>query len=197
MAIRPSYSRDTTIRRSGEASLKFVNSDPEKYRLCAQSIPVETGAKYEFSVWVKTEGVEGSETGATVCLEFTDADGKYVTGSYPTGITGTSDWTRITHVSQRIPENAAHGVIMCYLRKGMTGTAWWDGVELRRYRGAPFSMRLLSPNYRNELTNASASKLRMLLEANLRDYPQSNEDIVFVWARDRRRHGQGNSFWKR
>ena len=175
------YSRDTSVKRSGEVSLKHVNADPEKYRLCVQPAAFEPGAKYEFSVWVKTEGVEGSEAGASICVEFADADGKYVTGSYPAGPKGTSDWTQVKAVSKRVPENAASGTVVCYMRRGMTGTAWWDDVEVKRYREDPLSVKLVSPNYRNEITDAGPEKVRVLAEADLLDYTQTPADVEFAW----------------
>jgi hypothetical protein len=175
------YSRDTSVKRSGEASLKFVNADPEKYRLCVQSVPFEVGAKYEFSVWVKTEGVEGSEAGASICVEFADGDGKYVTGTYPAGVQGTSDWTQVKTLSKRVPENVASGTVVCYLRRSMTGTAWWDDLEVKRHRGDPLTIKVVSPNYRNEITDAGPAKVRVRAEVDLFDHLQAIADVALAW----------------
>ena len=47
--------------RTGKASLKYVNTDAGRYRLCSQSVPVRAGWKCRFSVWVKTEAVAGAD----------------------------------------------------------------------------------------------------------------------------------------
>ncbi len=143
------YSRVTAPVRSGEGALQFVNSDPQRYVLCSQAIPLEPGKAYAFSVWVKTEDIQGSETGATICLEWYGADGAYLGGSYPPGVTGTSDWRQVRGISGRVPQGAARCSVTCYVRKGMTGKAWFDDVEVRQWL-APVTLEtmLLKPNYR-------------------------------------------------
>lgn len=178
------YSRDTAVAHSGEASLKFVNADAEKYVLCSQRLPFEVGKKYEFSAWVKSEGIAGEDHGATLCIEYIDADGKWVGGAYcRTGVKGTTDWTLLEGVSAPVPEGVVGGTVACYLRKGMTGTAWWDEVEVREHRDDPLAIKLLSPNYRGEVTDAGPEAVRVVAETgNLRDYPVSNGDVTLHWT---------------
>ncbi len=145
------YSSVTAPVHSGQRALQFVNSDPERYLLCTQSVPLKRGRIYEVSVWVKTEGIEGDDTGATVCLEWYTADGKYIGGCYPAGIKGTRDWTQIKTTSGRIPANAANCSVVCYVRQHMTGKAWWDDVEVRQWREPPLHTMLLEPHYRGEI----------------------------------------------
>ena len=179
------YSRDTAIKRSGEAALKYTNADPGRYVLCSQSVALEAGKKYEVSVWVRTEKVEGSDTGASICIEYSDKDGKYVGGSYPAGVKGTTkEWTRVRGVTQRIPESAASCSVHCYLRKEMTGTAWWDDVEIQRYHEYPLDVALLSPNYRNEVTDAGPEHLRCRVRLDLADHRQTLKDVSLVWQVD-------------
>ncbi|MCL4691428.1 MAG: carbohydrate binding domain-containing protein [Candidatus Hydrogenedentes bacterium] len=111
---RSAYSRDTAAAHSGEASLKFVNADPDKYVLCAQHLPFEVGKKYRFSAWVKSEGIEGEDHGATICIEYVDADGKWAGGAYcRTGLKGTTDWTQLEGVSAPVPEGVVGGTVAC------------------------------------------------------------------------------------
>ncbi len=148
-APAPVYSSDDTAARTGEHSLKFVNDDPENYVLCGQRIDLQPGRIYEVKAWVKTEGVEGADSGATVCLEWSDAEGKYLGGSYPPGKKGdTPEWTEVGGISRRIPEEATSCSVTCYVRKGMTGTAWWDDVSVRRVRERPMHSVLVHPSYR-------------------------------------------------
>ncbi|MCC6698496.1 MAG: carbohydrate binding domain-containing protein [Candidatus Hydrogenedentes bacterium] len=173
------FSRDVTVKRSGEASLKYVNSDGNRYVLCGQSIPIQPGTRYVFSAWVKSDGVEGEDVGATLCLEYRNAEGSWAGGTYASeGARGTVDWTRVEMVTARIPEGVAGGTITCYLRKGMAGTAWWDDVEVKQFRGDPLSLVLLSPNYRNEITDAGPETVRILADtAELVDYELAADDV--------------------
>ncbi len=143
------YSRVTTPVRSGEGALQFVNDDRERYALCSQPLALEGGKHYQCSVWVKTENIQGSDTGATICLEWYGPDEKYLGGTYPAGVTGTSDWKLVQGVSGRVPEGAVSCIVHCYVRRGMTGKAWFDDVEVRQWL-APVTLEtmLLSPNYR-------------------------------------------------
>lgn len=177
------YSRDTSVARSGEASLKFQSGNPDRYVLCTQPIELEAGLRYELSAWVKTENVEGSESGATLCIEYRDKEGKYLGGAYPSGVKGTKDWTLVKGVTQRIPETAASPCsLACYVRQGMTGTAWWDDVTVQRFREDPMSVVLKAPNYRNEITHDGPKDVVARVELNLRDYAQELADVAIEWA---------------
>ena len=37
------YALDTAAARSGKASLKYVNRDPQRYVLCTQKVPIQPG----------------------------------------------------------------------------------------------------------------------------------------------------------
>ncbi|HQE83164.1 MAG TPA: hypothetical protein PLM14_09195 [Candidatus Hydrogenedentes bacterium] len=172
------YSRDTAVTRSGEASLKFQNADPNRYVLCSQALQLEAGLRYEFSAWVKTENIEGNDSGATLCIEYWDKDGKYLGGEYPSGVKGTSDWTLVHGITQRIPEAAAGPCpLACYVRQGMTGTAWWDDLTVSRFIEDPLSAVLKAPNYRNEITRRGPRDVVLFVELNLRDYALKLEDV--------------------
>ncbi|MBC7288158.1 MAG: hypothetical protein H5T86_08980, partial [Armatimonadetes bacterium] len=124
---------------------------PGRYLLCTQNIPLKPGAYYEFSVWVKTQGIQGEDTGATVCVEFYDSEGKYIGGTYPAGIKGDRDWTQIKAISSRVPQNAARCNVTVYVRRNMTGTAWFDDVVVQRAFMDPLDAVLVRPNYRGIL----------------------------------------------
>jgi hypothetical protein len=172
---RQVYSVDTSVTRSGKAALKYVNNDASRYRLVSRVVPVQPGWKVRMRVWVKTENLKGEESGATTCMEWSGKDGKWLGGCYPTGVKGTSDWKLVEGVT-RVPENATTVRLSCYARKGMTGTAWFDDVELVRVADPPMQVTLLSPGYRGRLTKAGPDELRFRVRLNLTDYdlkPQS------------------------
>jgi hypothetical protein len=165
-APEAAYAVDDTVAGSGARSLRFTNPDPDSYLLCLQSLPLQPGLSYEIRAQVRTRGLTGADSGATLCLEWADAQGKYLGGCYPDGKKGdTSEWTEIVGVSPPLPPNAARVTITCYVRKGMAGTAWWDDVSVRRYRVRPMTTQLLSPNYRGLLweDRAKAAVVRVRL----------------------------------
>ena len=131
---KPVFSVSEEAPRTGSKCLKYHNEDPARYQLAAIPLELKTGQRYEFSVWVKTANLAGKDSGATVCIEWHDADGKYLGGSYPRGIKGThATWTEVKGVTVRVPDRAAGCSLTCYVRKGMTGTAWFDDVMVREY----------------------------------------------------------------
>lgn len=146
------YQVDDTVAHSGRRSLRYVNDDPNRYVMCAQDLPLKPGQMYEFSVWVKTKGIQGEDTGATICLEWYGEDGKYLGGSYPAGVKGDNDWTLIRAISGRVPAGAVRCHVLCYVRRGMTGTAWFDDVEVKRAFAEPLGEVVVTrPNYRGWL----------------------------------------------
>jgi hypothetical protein len=162
------YRRDSSVARTGGASLKYVNTDAGRYKLCMQSVKLKGGWKCRFSVWVKTQNIAGDDSGASICLEWSGADGKWLGGMYPKGVKGTRGWTNIQGVT-RIPPQAASFSLSCYVRKGMTGVAWFDDVELVRIDDKPMKTMLLSPVYRGRITDRGPKDIRASVRLNLDD----------------------------
>jgi hypothetical protein len=176
------YQRDETVSRSGKASLKFTNNDPKTYVICSQPLSLQAGRMYELSAWVRTRGIRGSESGATLCVEWYGQDGKYLGGAYPAGVKGDTDWTCVKGVTSRIPAEAKGISLGCYVRQGMTGTAWWDDVCVRRAHEDPLSTVLLSPPYRGKITDAGPEQIRVRAELNLIDYDLALKDVALGWS---------------
>jgi len=170
------YTLDTAVARTGKASLKHVNQDPQRYVLCTQKVPIQPGWKCCISVWIKTQDIAGDESGATICLEWQGKDGKWLGGVYPAGIKGTRDWTRVEAIT-RLPDDATSCNVACYVRKEMTGTAWFDDVELVRIADPPMQTVLLSPNYRGRITAAGPQDALVRVRWNLVDYDLKPQDL--------------------
>ena len=162
------FGRDTNVARTGTASLRFTNDDPSRYRLASQQVPLEPGRTYRYSGWVKTKEIAGSDSGATFCIEWSDNSGKWLGGSYATGISGTNDWTRITGVAS-VPDEAGRCAFSCYVRRGMTGTAWFDDVEIVRVFQPPMRSMITSPVYRGRITATGPKTIQAVARLNLRD----------------------------
>lgn len=164
------YQQDPATARTGNASLHFNSQDASKYVLCSQAITLQPGKLYELSAWVRTRGIQGSESGATVCIEWYDAEGHWNGGVFPSGVKGDNDWTRVHGLSARIPVSAKTFSVSCYVRQGMTGEAWWDDVEICRVHEDPLDTLLADPNYRGEITDAGPEQARLRVRLILDDY---------------------------
>jgi hypothetical protein len=182
---RQVYAIDTQVHRSGKSSLRLTNTDPGRYALCSQKVPLRPGWKCRFGVWVKTKDIQGPESGATICLEWHDANGKWLGGSYPAGIKGTRDWTEIDETT-RVSEKAASVTLSCYARRGMTGSAWFDAVQLVRIADPPMRVMLRKPVYRGWIMAQSPENAEVRVELNLRDYDLRPQEVqIHAQLRDR------------
>ena len=133
--------------RQGGAALHVVRKDPAVYELASQAVDCRPGRRYRFAAWVKTRGVAGQDSGATLCMEWSGAAG-WIGGAYPDGIRGDAGWTRIVGTTPPIPADATRLSLTLYLRKGMTGEAWFDDVEACEFWGRPMEAYLSAPAYR-------------------------------------------------
>ena len=170
--------------RNGTRGLHYENDDPKFYSFPGQKIPFKAGRAYEFEVWVRTEGLQGDDSGATLCIEWSDANGKWLGGAYPRGVKGTSGWTRVKGITGRIPENAASVRVNPYVRKGMTGKAWFDDLSVREYVPPPVT-GLYSTAYRNVAADGDVTFRAAL------DVPPDGGDARVLWFSYRDAKGDG------
>jgi hypothetical protein len=152
--VKPVYRIEDGAGRNGSRGLLFDNSDPGFYRFPGQKIEMQPGSLYRFSVWVRTEGLAGDESGATLCLEWTDRSGQWLGGSYPHGVKGTHEWQLVEGVA-KIPENAGSVRLSPYVRKGMTGRAWFDDISVTRHIPPAVGV-IVSSAYRDTLADGSS-----------------------------------------
>ena len=171
------YCRDEDAGRDGSAALKYVNDDPNRYRLSSQRVSLQPGRKYRLSGWVKTEDLKGEDSGATFCMEWSDRQGKWLGGVYPSGVKGTTGWTLIRGVAE-VPEEAGSCTFTCYVRRGMTGKAWFDDVQLVRIIEPPLHSTLTSPVYRGRITHAGPKTIHAAVRLDLRDCEVAPKDLV-------------------
>jgi hypothetical protein len=66
--------------------------------------------------------------------------------------------------------------VTCYLRRGMTGRAWFDDIAVCRYIEPPMTTMLVEPNYRGELV-AGAGGIRLAASVDLRDYDLALDEV--------------------
>lgn len=172
----PSYSVSTEDPRTGSRCLKWQSDDPDRYDLCSTRVDLQPGKRYEFGGWVRTKDLQGRDSGATFCLEWWDGDGRYIRGTYPRGVKGDNPhWTLISAVSGRVPENSGGATnLLAYVRRHMTGTAWFDDVFVRLYQG-PLVEKLVTSLYRETTTGG---EVRARIGLNLQDYDLAPEQIT-------------------
>ena len=113
---------------NGTTGILYENRDVKDFRaMLVQDIKFKHGKRYRFSVWQKTEGVTRPPT---ICVEWSDRNGKYIGGAYSPGVAGTHDWTKLEGVTAPIPLEAAKVRLCTYVKKGGLGKAWFDDVSM-------------------------------------------------------------------
>lgn len=159
--------------RSGKSSLLYKRSNPKQYDLVTQgNFKVEPGQVVRFSAYVKGEDITTDNAyalkGAGVYLQGYDASGKYINGAFPFCKTGTFDWSKVGGMYE-VPDNVVRVTLGVYMRKGTTGSAWFDDVSMEIADAQPFSAYLAYPNYRGMTVEGSQGPWEACLEYNLPD----------------------------
>jgi hypothetical protein len=110
------------VHAPSTTALRQSNQDASRYRTCTQHLEgIQPGRRYNVSAWVRSANISGADTGATLCMEYLDAHGKYIGGVYPAGVKGATGWTKIWAVAE-VPLAATSAGVSVYTRKGMVGT---------------------------------------------------------------------------
>lgn len=166
------------VAHSGKNSLHYTNSDPQNYKMFTQKLDVHPGQHILFSAWVKGENLTGKE-GAGLYVQSYDGS-KYIGGSFPHTLTGTFDW-KLVKGEYGIPPSATSTTVGLYLRKGMTGTAWFDDVQIQVEQPVPFASFLEYPNYRGMIQPGDKTPWKFTVNINaLPDWPEGDVNIKSV-----------------
>ena len=140
----PEYALAPGMGRGGSTALGFKNDDPEVRRFPRLPIQLEADRFYRFEVWVKTALRKRATSGASVFIEWDDEKGRHLGGAYTRGASGTSEWTRVTGVTPRIPANARNFRISPAVARGFTGEAWFDDLSVVPYDRPPVGAMTVS-----------------------------------------------------
>ena len=148
--LKPAYSVQPSAGMNGSSGLVYENDDPNlPYAFPSAAVHLKAGETYRYSAWVRTENlVPAKGNGATLALEWADAEGLYLGGSYAKGLKGTHNWTLIEGVTTAISEKAASFTVVPYCTPGCTGRAFFDDIEVAPYE-RPVVGSMLSSAYRN------------------------------------------------
>ena len=88
---------------NGSGGLVWENDDPKLYACASQPLTLEPGKAYRFGAHVKIDSIEtgaNARAGAFVCIEWSNADGKWMGGSYTEHLkVSQTDWTRTATMS--------------------------------------------------------------------------------------------------
>lgn len=151
------FSIANDVAHTGSAALRVANTNAALYHLARQPIAFEPGLRYRYGAWIKTKGVTGDESGAAICMEWSGPKG-WLGGGYLDGRKGDNDWTYVEGVTQPIPAEAKTVDFKLYLRKGMTGVAWFDGASVSAVWPEPLDAQLLRPNYRGWIFHGQSNQ---------------------------------------
>jgi hypothetical protein len=166
--------------RSQTGALCYERSNPADYPLAEQQVALLPDTQYRFSVWVKTENVRGEDqSGATVCLQFF-GNGKWLGGVYPSGVTGTKDWTLVEGAGT-VPAGADSCRLTLYMRRGLTGKAWFDDATVVPINRAAEAHLLRPSQY--FLNTDGRFLLSWRLSGNLREANQNATLVTRIEAR--------------
>ena len=149
---------------NGTGAFYYENDNPKYYGVPGQKIQLTPGKRYKFSVWIRTEDIKGDESGASICVEWCGADGKWLGGAYAGGVKGTKFWTKVDCMTPIVPEKAHTFHVAPYVRKGMTGKAWFDDVSVTPVEPKVVS-GVCSTAYRDMAAEGDVT-FRALLERN-------------------------------
>lgn len=169
---------------SGERCLRFTSTDKENYRLVTAPVAILPGVRYRIAAMVRGKDVRDGDVhsqGAGLCIEWMDAKGTWLGGHYPTCKGGTFGWTRLEGETGPVPEEAARGHVVLYLRKHNTGTAWFDDIAVKAIRGPKMTARLLRPAYRATLEAPTKGK-ELVVEVTVNRREHILPDRVHVSA---------------
>ncbi|RKN85802.1 Ig-like domain-containing protein [Paenibacillus ginsengarvi] len=159
---------DTYVRREGSASLNIRADAPFTRTAVSRSISVKEQRYYDISAWVRTELMSAD---ATFRLQFFDSAGVNLNQHIRFGaITGTRDWTLVTHRIQ-VPAGAVRMLFECFVWE-TTGTAWFD--DLRVAEVVPVKEVVL-----DRRTGALGVGERISLQATVLPVNATNKELVW------------------
>lgn len=166
-AFPPVYRYVDGEGRNGSRGLVFENSDPHFYSFPKQKYPAHEGQIFTYKIWIKAENIQGRESGAGICIQWYDQRGKWIGGNYPRGMKDTGgEWKCIKGLSRHAPKGTAFFSVSPYVRKGNTGKAWFDDLQISEFLPEPVE-NITTSCYRNI---AAAEKVTISATLNLKEH---------------------------
>ncbi|WP_158606881.1 DUF7594 domain-containing protein [Paenibacillus ginsengarvi] len=126
----PVFTVDNAVYKEGSKSLRIEASAAARSSL-NQSVSIEAGKTYNFSVWVKMDNIVSADKGIVLRYQFYNASNQKVgVDNYTASRKGTSDWGQIT---QRVvvPDGAVRVLYELFIWNA-TGTVWFDDAKVTK-----------------------------------------------------------------
>uniref|UniRef100_UPI00388EC45B carbohydrate binding domain-containing protein n=1 Tax=Radiobacillus sp. PE A8.2 TaxID=3380349 RepID=UPI00388EC45B len=120
-------SRDSTVIKDGEWSLKMEDTDTSSGQLVNQTLSLEGGKQYTISGWYKTEAIESK---GYVYVFYFDENGNQITNEqlYIDKL-GTNDWEAFTLQTSVAPKGTT-SIKFNFSMWATPGTIWWDQLSI-------------------------------------------------------------------
>lgn len=119
---------------NGNGGLKIARTPGMAYSFVTQQVELVPGQVYQLKAQIRAEGITPGNS--SLGLEFTDANGRWLGGSYKSGPRDGQDWW-IVSTNASVPLNAARSTVVLYIEKGSSGTAYFDNVTLSSLEQPP------------------------------------------------------------
>lgn len=139
---------DKKVARTGEKSLTlYGDKSTTRWQAVASTrMPVEPGAVYQLSGWIRTTDVKQEEEQFLNCnlyLQFFDGENRVVNVAQSSilasrVLTGTNDWTEVARIVQA-PQGAKVARVGCVLTT--SGSAWFDDVAFQKRIDVAFAQK--------------------------------------------------------
>ncbi len=167
---------------NGTRGVLFENvSDRKSHGFPKMKLPLEAGKCYEYSIWIKSEN---ATTRPRIMVEWYDANGKWLGGSYHPVDAGTHDWREVKDKTPPIPSDAKSCFLGFDVAKGGQGKVWFDDVSVKLFEHEPFG-GFYSSCYRDI---ASEGEVVFYAAINLKDHPFAKVMIGYLDAEGIARH---------
>ena len=129
----------------GEPAFVYERKDRMEYKFTSVPVPkMLPGRRYLVGVHVKTVGLKHSFAGgATMAIQYGDSKGPHGGGVWPDGVTNVKDWTKV-EAYLTLKEDAKDPVMLLYMRKGVTGKAYFSRPYVYEAKPAFYS-DIISP----------------------------------------------------
>ena len=127
---------DTATAATGQASIRLVADGKAAVR-CAFASELKTNATYRVSFFVRMEDVRPATYVDGVYAEVWDGhDWIYLPHQQDRALFGTRDWSHVSYEFRTSPRRTTDlKPFFHFLMRGVTGTAWFDGVRIEEVKG--------------------------------------------------------------
>ena len=122
------------VGHNGSGGVVWETAEPLKAQSsCVATIDAKSGVAYRFSCLVHAENfVPGPGGTASICVEWYDADGRWMAGNYSRKFTDrNAEWIEIGGATREIPAEAKTVRLSLFVSKGSKGRVSFDNVVVR------------------------------------------------------------------